>query len=452
MATNIRYKAIFLCSLLLFSIRGYSQGVKHVILISIDGFRPDFYGDASWGAVNIRQLTEKGISADGVNPVFPTLTFPNHTTIITGARPAHHGIMFNAPFLPQQEEESDEWYWYAKDIKTKTLWAAAKEKGLVTASVNWPVSAGARIDYNIPIIKGKGQTQLAVTSANSTPAGILDTVQLYATGKFDHIDFNTNADYLVMDENVARISGYLLRRYKPGLLTLRLSCVDHFEHIEGRSGPLVSGAVSGADRAVRTILESVERAGLKDSTVVIVTGDHGFVDYQRTLTPNAWLLDAGLIGKDGGNDWKAKFNTAGGSAFLYLKDPGDEKTKKIIMEVLAARPELSQKLFKIYDRGVLDSMKADPAAFLAIGTVPGYRFNGSLKPIYTVTATKGTHGYFPDFKQIQTGFVAFGPGLKPGFRIPLMGLEDIASIVSQLLELDFKSEDGHMPAGILKDK
>jgi len=121
------------------------------------------------------------------------------------------------------------------------------------------------------------------------------------------------------------------------------------------------------------------------------------------------------------------------------------------MEILAARPEFSQKLFKIYNRDVLDRMKSDPAALLAIGTVPGYRFNGGLKPITKVMPTKGTHGYFPDFKQIQTGFVAFGPGLKAGFRIPLMGLEDVAPIVSELLKLDFKSEDGHLPVGILKN-
>jgi len=451
--SEFRLKRIaFAALLLLSSVAGYTQPVKHVVIISIDGFRPDFYRDPSWGAVNMQQMAQGGISADGVNSVFPTLTFPNHTTIITGARPANHGIFFNAPFVPDQEEESDEWHWYAKDIKTKTLWGAAREAGQLTASVNWPVSAGAPVDYNIPVIKGKGQTQLAVTAANSTPAGILDTVQLYATGKFDRIDFNTNADYLVMDENVARIAGYFMRRYKPNLLTLRLSCVDHFEHIEGRSGKLVSRAVSGADRAIRTVIESVERAGLTDSTLIIVTGDHGFVDFQSQLTPNNWLAEAGLIRDLKTGDWKARFNCSGGSAFLYLKDPHDLKTKKKVMALLAARPEMKEKLFKIIDRAKLDSVKADPGAALAIGTVSGYRFSNSLKLIKGKTSTKGTHGYFPDFQQIQTGFIACGPGLKQGMKIPVMGLEDIAPIVSRVLGLDFNSRDGHLPAGIFMDK
>jgi len=436
--------------LIVFSLSGSAQTVKHVVIISIDGFRPDFYRDPSWGTINMRQLAASGISADGVNSVFPTLTFPNHTTIITGARPANHGIYFNAPFTPGQEEESDAWYWYAKDIKTKTLWEAAKDAGLVTASVNWPVSAGAAaVDYNIPIIKGKGKSQLAVTAENSTPPGILDTVQIYATGKFDQIDFNTNADYLVMDENVARISGYIFRRYHPGLLTLRLSCVDHFEHIEGRSGELVSRAVSGADRAIRTVLESVQRAGLQDSTVVIVTGDHGFAEVEHILTPNNWLKEAGLITDKGKGDWKAWFNTSGGSAFLYLKDPADQKTKKKVMDLLASRPEMDKKLFKVISKAQLDNIKADPRAALAIATIPGYRFHNSLKPIDRTPSSKGTHGYFPDFQQIQTGFIACGPGLKTGIQIPVMGLEDIAPIVSKLMGLSFTPKDGHLPEGIL---
>ncbi len=74
----------------------FGQLAKHVILISIDGFRPDFYKDKSWSAPNLRKLMNEGVYAQGVNSVFPSVTYPAHTTLVTGAAPARHGIYYNA--------------------------------------------------------------------------------------------------------------------------------------------------------------------------------------------------------------------------------------------------------------------------------------------------------------------------------------------------------------------
>src|SRR3954466_3675982 len=89
----------FFC--VLFFGQGFAQGVEHVVLITIDGFRPDFYMDPSWDAVNIRKLMADGArAAQGVNSVFPSMTYPSHTTIVTGVQPAKHGVYFNKMFEP----------------------------------------------------------------------------------------------------------------------------------------------------------------------------------------------------------------------------------------------------------------------------------------------------------------------------------------------------------------
>src|SRR5262245_1112586 len=109
-------------ALIFISLPSSAQPAKHVIIISLDGFRPDFYKDPSWGAVNLRQLMEKGVYADGVRSVFPSVTYPSHTAMMTGALPARHGIYYNVIFEPG--EPPGRWYWDYSAIKTPTLWEA----------------------------------------------------------------------------------------------------------------------------------------------------------------------------------------------------------------------------------------------------------------------------------------------------------------------------------------
>src|SRR5690606_31969212 len=147
---------------------------------------------------------------------------------------------------------------------------------------------------------------------------------------------------------------YLIRQYKPVLTTVRLSCVDHFEHLQGREGDKVVRAVANADGAVGHILESIQRAGIADSTVIIVTGDHGFVDVHTSFSPNYLLKTAGLFDDNARGTWRARFKPAGGSSFLYLNDPDDERTVDTIRALLQARPEFKENKFRIIDRRQLD--------------------------------------------------------------------------------------------------
>ena len=79
---------------------------QHVVIISVDGFRPDFYRDASWPAPTIQSMAEEGAHAERVRSVFPSVTYPSHTTIMTGVLPARHGIYYNRPF----EKDGQTWH------------------------------------------------------------------------------------------------------------------------------------------------------------------------------------------------------------------------------------------------------------------------------------------------------------------------------------------------------
>src|ERR1051326_6237306 len=119
---------------------------SHVILISIDGMRADYIVNPDTYKLripNLRALRGKGAYAVGAESVYPSLTYPAHTAIVTGMLPADHGITTNRVFDEQSGEQTPAWHWFAKEIKTDTIWDAAKRAGLVTAAVGYPVTAGA---------------------------------------------------------------------------------------------------------------------------------------------------------------------------------------------------------------------------------------------------------------------------------------------------------------------
>jgi predicted AlkP superfamily pyrophosphatase or phosphodiesterase len=419
----------------------------HVILITVDGFRPDFYKDASWGMVHLRQAMEKGSYSDGVRGVFPSVTYPSHTTIVTGVKPIKHGIYYNTP--PEPLGVTGRWNWSYDEIKVPSIWSAAKEAGLSTACVMWPVTVNAPITYRIPEYwflpkeKGGKNDNAGGMAKEAFPAGLYEEVQENVGGKMAN-------EYFSADENNARMTAYLIMKYKPIFTAVHLADVDHFEHEQGRDGDKVRSAVASADQAIKTILDAVEKAGIGANTTVIVTGDHGFVDIHTQLNPNVLLVKAGL--QDNGNkaNWKAFFHSSGGSSFLQLKDKNDKQSLAKVQALLKALPIGERKLFRIIDRPELDKVGADPTVALALAAEQGVSFGGSTEGEMMRAAKGGTHGYFPDFMEIETGFVAFGKGIQKNVVIRQMGLEDIAPLIAHLLKINLPSADGVLYPGLLE--
>lgn len=409
-----------------------AQRAKYVVMISVDGFRPDFYRDHSWPAPNMQSMMEKGVYAEGVRGVFPTVTYPSHTTLITGVTPGKHKICYNTEY---RDDLKGGWNTEFSAIKTETIWDAVRKAGLKSASVSWPVTVGAPIDYNIPetFSKANPSDRRQASSEQATPKGLFEEVTANATGKLQMNDFNLTA--LSMDENVSRMAGYLIRTYKPDLITLHLPCTDGAQHSEGRNGEGVRKAVASADHAIGNILEALEKAGIADSTAIIVTGDHGFVDTHTSIAPNVWLEQNGLKGK-------AVFFTTGGSTFLHLMNARDEKTLQQVKAILGKLPQSYKKLFRVIDKQELDKAGADSTAALALTAIQGFSFSNATDGDVLKPAKGGTHGYFPDFYEIQTGFIGYGAGFKKGGVMPVIGLEDIAPTIARLLGITLPAADG----------
>jgi len=434
------------------AVHAQSPIVNHVVLISIDGMRPEFYTDPLWPAPNLRILMKQGTYADHLKSVFPAYTYPSHTAMVTGALPARSGIAYNQP-----KNSKGEWNWFMDSIKVPTIWQALKKAGKTTAAVEWPPSVGKDIDYDLPEIWSNEHPEDRITEARkyATP-GLIEEVEQNATGKLD--GHSMNEDYLSLDENAGRAAGYIFSHYKPGFLAVHFACVDGMEHEYGREGDSVRLAVASVDRAIGDLVEAVIRSGLRDSTAIIIVGDHGFCTINTVFRPNLLIKDV-----------PAKFIAAGGSAFLYRTGPGDDAAiVRSVKQQLDALPKDKRKLFRIIDRPELDKMGADSAAILALAAVPGLVFSGSTKAAPVTNHGPGTliqqgpldgifvptkgghHGYDPDEPQMYTGFIAAGAGIVPGGHIKELGEVDISPLIARLLGIEFNTPDGKLVPGIVK--
>src|ERR1700722_6520148 len=200
-----------------------------VLMNSIDGLRPRDVLDADahgFKAPNLQKLVAEGVYASGVKNALPTVTYPNHTTLITGVWPAKHGIANNPTFDPLQKNMGG-WYWYSQDIKVGTLWDAVHKSGGKVASLSWPVSVGTRsIDFNVPEYwRADIPEDLKVIRALSTP-GVIPLLE-----KKTGLDFaQADGEEVEKDVGRARFAAALIAAKHPMFTTVHLRGLDHIEH------------------------------------------------------------------------------------------------------------------------------------------------------------------------------------------------------------------------------
>lgn len=436
-------KNLMLTFFLIFSLNLKAQE-KHVILISIDGFRPDFYQDNNWPAPNLQQLAGEGVRATGVRSVFPSLTYPSHTSMITGALPARHGIHFNVPL----ESEKGRYNWEDSLIKAETLWGAMEKVDMKSAAVMWPVTVGAPIDYNFPIRRpdaGENLDELTLTRPLVSPKWLLQEFE-QEYGKLHPDDFKE--DKHRQDSVVTKLAMHIFKTHKPALTAFHFLSMDKAQHKYGREGENVRQSMEVVDQLIGKVTRHIKEAGMEENTTVLIIGDHGFENTTRGFSPNVLLAQHGLIEDE---DWKAKFYTAGGSAFLYVKN-NDQKVLEQVLDILKSLPAEQRTLFDIINRRELNNVGANEDAVLALAMARGVRANPKTSgSLIQHNATGGHHGSFPDFEEIETGFIAWGAGVGSNKTISNMGVEDIAPLIASLLKIPFEAPDGELRKEILEN-
>lgn len=420
------------------------QAEAHVVVISIDGLMPDYYRNPDRYGLKIptlRRLRNEGAFADAVIGVYPSVTYPSHTAIVTGARPRDHGIYFNRIFEEPTAPQTGRWYWWASAIRSDTLWAAARRAGRRTAAISWPVTVEAEIEHNIPEIFDPraaqgGPPAWALVAQHARSAGLVEEI-LQAVGK---------PDALEDDDLRVEAAGYLLTRFRPHLLLVHLIQLDGVQHRTGPHSKEAYAELEKQDARIGRILEAIRRAGLEARTSVAIVSDHGFMPVEREFHPGVVLAQAGLVKFDPSGrivEWRAAVWSNGGSAAILLRDPSDEVARETVRRIFddwARRP--GSPLLRVIEAPELERLGAAPTAAFFLEASDFCAFGGDYRGEALRPARpnyRGTHGYLPDRPQMFASFILWGRGVRRGARAPVVNMTDIAPTLARLLGVELRA-------------
>lgn len=412
---------------------GTSPGRPRVVLISVDGLWAGDLRRAESAGVRLPvldSLRRAGTSSAGVLGSFPSVTFPSHTTMVTGLPPARHGIYSNSVFVPPTERpEFTPAFMRHDQITVPTLFDAAHALGLSVGAVFWPVTAhDPSIDYNIPDAwdqRPGGPSQLAALRTLGTP-WLLDSLGAPPEGQPD-------------DSLRAHWAEAIVRRWNPDFVAVHLIDLDHTKHETGPWGDSVPQALRAVDRRIGQLLSAIRATGHTRRTTVIVTSDHGFLPYTQRFRPGVLLAAAGLITVDTSGTataWDAAVHVNGGSVMILPRDSYDPT---ISARVRGAIPDSligpGRPIRAVWPRDMITAIGGDPRAIWALDLNEGfYAETGYRGPLLRPRAGGG-HGYDPRREELHAFFLITGAGIAAGRSLPLMRQRDVAGYVARAFGL-----------------
>lgn len=414
-------------------------GKPFVVLISIDGLKPEAILDAASHGLkvpNLRAFLADGVYSTGVHGVLPTLTYPSHMTILTGTSPAKHGIYSNTTFDPLRRNEHG-WYWYTEDVKVSTLWDAATAAHLTTANVYWPTSVAANITYNLPQIWRTGTADdLKLQRALSTPG--LERELSAGVGRYPGGMDETVAD----DEIRARFAIRLIETKHPNFITVYFTGLDSEEHDSGPFSAKANEVLERIDTIIGTLRAAIEHAAHGRGTICVVS-DHGFAAVEHDVNLYSAFLQAGLFTVDKANkvsSWKSMPWPAGGGAAVMLADPTMRAQVSDLLNALASDP--ANGIDRIMTHEELVQARGFPDADFFVSFKIGYEFGDSFSPpLVSPPSHLGMHGYVPDRPEMKSSFFLIGPHVPAGRSLGEIDMRQIAPTLASILHVSLKDAE-----------
>jgi predicted AlkP superfamily pyrophosphatase or phosphodiesterase len=431
--------------------QGGAPPAAHVVLISIDGFAAFHLDNPSIDLPNIRALAAAGVRARSES-VFPSMTHPAHTTLITGVTPRGHGVVnnrvvdrrtgqrFHITNLPRRES-----------IRTRTIFDAVHERGLRTAAFFWPETRDdAAIDDNFAEVFDERDM------ADSRAVAPELLARLRADGVPVDTFFSMYDDPFTQgaaDIALTRAAVVTLKTRRPALLALHLLVADKVQHEVGADHYLTRAALTTADRCVGLLRQAVADAGIAARTTFVIAADHGFVTVNDDLNLGPVLDEPALDGRvrwlaDGWHVWGERL-------------PAFEPARHAAMldRVLARVARTS---------GVARIVRA--GEFAALG-YPEYADNPYVPGHDLIVADIGTHvvldarspagrrprdrayhghGYLPGHPSMAAALVWSGAGIAAGRTIEGVRNVDVAPTIAHLLGVSLPSATGRVLSQALR--
>lgn len=425
---------------------------KHVILISIDGFPAYLWNDPTLMVPNLRQLAAEGASAKAMTVSNPSITWINHTTLVTGVEPRKHGVLFNGLLVRKDGVPPviEQWAEKSRMVFAPTLYDLAHAAGLTTAESDWVAITDAEtVDWSfaeLPKLEDPVVKEL-IASGTVTEEEI-GWMQMGPNRK--GVPF--------LDSMWTRAAIHMFETHRPNLLLYHTLNTDYIHHIYGpRSGPGFT-ALEYADRLVGDLIAAVDRSGLREKTTIVVATDHGFKKVSKFVQPNVVLKDAGLMSGFGPtiSSCDAYAMTQGGMAFVYITNPA-RRAELIpqIKEMLSKTEGIAQVLDG--DEGPTLGMPK-PSENAGMGDLilyaaDGYAFRKETsedKAVVPADNYAGTHGYPNSDPELDGIFIASGAGIRKGVVLERVRNLDVAPTLAKVMGLEFPEIQGRVLEEILE--
>jgi predicted AlkP superfamily pyrophosphatase or phosphodiesterase len=421
-----------------------------VLVVSIDGFADFYWRDERVRAPVLRALAERGAVADGMTTVFPSTTWPTHVSMVTGVRPARHGVVanhiLNRATRRAEDLTGDPIYDADALLTAPTVYDRAAAAGLRVAAIDWPATRhAASLAFNLPFFKDQRVFETHTAAGvwrELTDAGF----PMHRQGEWAELPKRFMKDAMVAD-----LAAHVVHRHAPDLLLVHFLCVDSHQHLHGPRSPEAYWAVEYVDACIGRLLGALPSAVRERATVVVVS-DHGFLPVDRDIRPNVRLRRRGALRGDAaaGFSGEACFVMNHGAGYLYALDGDETAVRELTDEVAkmegvaAAWPRA-----RFVDLGLPADHRMLPDVIFE--AKPGYCFaneaggeeeNGA--PRY-----RGTHGQRPEAPGNAAFFLAAGPAIQRGARPGRIESRDVAPTVAALLGVPMPDVEGRARAEIL---
>lgn len=411
---------------------------------------------------NFARLRVASAYCDHVKSVYPSITYPAHSSIVTGLTPSGHGVVNNIRIQPGRAGKED-WLWQRRYIKADTIYDLARKKGWKTASLLWPVTAQSKIKYCVPEIfpNRKWQNQVMISAVNGPVP-----YQIELLGRFGHLLDGLKQPNL--DNFVTEAAEYTIRKYNPELFLIHLTDVDTHRHECGLDGPEIEEAMKRHDERLGRFLTALEETGDMSKTTVVVLGDHCQIATHTAVYPNYYLKKAGLlrVSDDGAvRDYDFYAQHCDGSCYIYaskkmeriLRRGRKEERERMMKRLRSALKEIPEEMLaKIFSAKTAAELGADGKCVCMLEAEPGCYFQNEYEKPYekvenmTAHAMYATHGYLPQLPEYETFFMMSGFGVRKGAVAEEMHLWDEAPTLSEIMGVSFEKVDGEVKKELLQ--
>jgi predicted AlkP superfamily pyrophosphatase or phosphodiesterase len=391
--------------------RAEHRGKPYVILVSLDGFKPEYLD--RWDLPNFKRALARGARARWMQPVFPSLTFPNHYSLVSGVHPQKHGIVGNRFWDPERRQQYiytdnaivTQGHWYQRE----PVWVTAETQGMVAACYFWP---GSEASIN----------------------GVRPTI------------YNTYSASVPNEDRVKTVIEWLQLPpdKRPHMMTLYFAELDTASHSAKLETAAVIEAGQALDRAIGLLMDGIDALPVKDHVYVLLTSDHGMVDTSSRQTVQL----TSLLGPTEIADLEAAYS--GPVASLHVR--GGETRAKVLTDRINAglkngraylRRELPGRFqYSSNPRAGDIIIVMDEAWSLNAPRIPASSAPRALPPAVEKPEQQrarpevwGAHGWDPELPSMRALFLAWGPNVRAGATVDPIHNVDVYPFIVEVLGL-----------------